>query len=200
MEREHADTLSRRDFLKRIRTAAGIGAAVSIIDLPVEVTLNIGVENYTHFEAGNAAIREERERACLATEDPEACLSEYKFTNRQKFETVVIAPPLEEIIFRGVPSAFCKNESSDDLNHLVVGTGNRGLTRREVIFGAVTSVIFGALHNVTGDGFDTSTIPVSQTFGGGFYWYLQRRFGIISNIASHTAFNGTVVAITEVAE
>jgi len=80
------------------------------------------------------------------------------------------------------------NDLETALRHVFLGTGlesGAGLTRRELLIGGLSSLFFGAAHNLTSSGFDTQTIPASQIYGGGVYWYFQRKFGIAANLTAH---------------
>ena len=72
-------------------------------------------------------------------------------------------------------------------------TESRFLSRREAVVGAISTAIFGYIHNGHGTSFDFGRVPVSQTIGGGIMWLLQRRLGIASNISMHAAWNWTAV-------
>ncbi len=66
-----------------------------------------------------------------------------------------------------------------------MGTNKLPLTRREWLTGTVSSLLFGGLHNYTNDGWDTETIPASQTMAGVVYWVLQRSLGFGANYIAH---------------
>lgn len=198
MENKYSESFSRRDLLKKIGKAAGIGSVATIIEFPASVGLHASVERYTDAQSGNARIRESIKKKHAKAEDPETTYNNYTFSNREKVEVIAVSPPLEEFIFRGLPSAFCGHTADDGGKHLITGTGGFSLSRREFIYGTVTSLAFGAVHNLTDNGFDTDTIPAPQLLGGMWYWYLQRKFGIAANIAAHTSNNAAVVTVVEI--
>lgn len=96
---------------------------------------------------------------------------------------------MEEIIFRDIPSSlFFKNIDKKDKEENKPFTYK--MSRREVIVGAGTSIAFGAVHNIESPtSFNTEIIPATQVVGGGMYWYLQRKFGLVSNFAAHGTHN-----------
>ena len=184
--------LSRRNFIKAA-LAVPVGIAVGAALYPAAVEVNDETTKLTEHPAGNAGAAQEVENACSKTADQNQCYENYQPPLSEKIYAVVVAPVIEESIFRAVPSFITDVSSSGDedeaIGNITHGTERLGITRSELIGGAVSSLIFGAAHNFTNSGFDTKTIPASQTASGFVFWCLQRRFGILSNMAAHSTLN-----------
>lgn len=167
--------IDRRTFLK-FGAAVGVGTVVNAVLIPAEIGANLAVKQVGGRPTGIS-------------------------TNESDFISLVRAPILEEVNFRAVPSfglslwerrtsVDLKSYLKDSLNDVLTGNKNSfKLTRRELLVGTVTSLLFGALHNITSKGFDTQAIPASQIVGGFGLWWLQRKFGILSNITAHSVSN-----------
>lgn len=182
--------LDRRSFLK---LALGVGAGVAVTELRRPL-VNKAVplfEKATGLETGNASMQEvyeEMATQCQDKTDPRACLEEMVGSAEQMRTNVIVAPITEELMFRGVPSMLVSEleGSKEAPKEFLFGTPGIGLTRRELLVGTIASLFFGAVHNFTSEGFSTRVVPITQTTGGMIYWYLQRKFGILSNIAAHS--------------
>lgn len=182
--------IDRRTFLKVGATLAA-GVAVGEFMVPVNIKVNEVLEEATGHPTGNAAIIQEIEASCKNADNPQACVQNYEFSTDDKVKGIVVAPIQEELIFRAVPSGIVSatEDREDPIADVLTGTGGFGMSRREFIGGAASSVIFGALHNITDKGIDTKTIPASQTLGGMVSWYLQRKLGIAANTIAHVVNN-----------
>lgn len=196
MSREHGaagDFMDRRSFL-RGAIGVGVGAGLGLFVTPhVAEHVNEGVSDVTGRPTGNASWDQMVKDACAEEKDPARCERDYEPTLDDKINAQVMAPVMEEVMFRGIPS-FVLDAVTDDWNNDPVevvagGTEPFKFSRKELIVGAVSSLVFGAVHNITSKGVDTNTIPASQTADGFLYWCLMRRFGIASSMASHAAFN-----------
>jgi hypothetical protein len=177
--------ISRRRFLQ---LSAGFGAraimpfAVGEAALIVLPKVDKVASEMTHHRSGNAGMIDN----CT---NPEC--TELNLSNKEKIKAVVVAPLAEEFLFRVIPSyviSLSENSQNTDLE-MLIGTGNFSLSRRELFMGIVSSVIFGLSHNLTESHIDTETIPSSQIFMGGVFWYLQRKFGYIANTLTHFWIN-----------
>ncbi len=187
---------SRRSFLLgALGVVAGAGVGAVVIP-PLAENTNKWTTELTGQPTGNANWQNELEDHCAQTSDPKACIQEGELSHKSKILGSTVIPLTEEVVFRGVPS-FCLDVMEDDdkakaLRVVARGTETYKFTRNELIFGAFTSLIFGLSHNVPSGGlkgFDTKTIPASQTIDGAVYWGLARKFGIGSSIAAHAVFN-----------
>ena len=192
--------ISRRGFLGTAFRAA-VGAGVACLELPLAYALVVGTEKITHHPAGNASMQDESEKQCLKKKTREKCSQDVILTSKEKFEMVVTGPFIEEGMFRAFPSSLidASNESDievDDRNPTIYGTGGFSFTRKELVVGGVSSVLFGAAHNITRSGFDTNNIPISQTMGGCILWALQRKMGFAANYAEHSTFNFLVLKLS----
>lgn len=185
--------IGRREFLK-YGGAAVIGTVTGVIEFPVAVKVSEAVSDFTGKQEGNAESLNRREQACKETADKEWCIQNYENSIARKIAAVTTTPVLEEGVFRALPSMVLgdkegkryKKYPEDMLGGVSPGIG---LSRRELLVGSLSLLVFGGAHNITSKGFDTRFIPVTQTLGGMLYWYLQRKFGAISNIAAHSVFN-----------
>lgn len=187
--------MSRRDFIKAA-LGVPIGVATGVALCPVADFTNRKTEEFTSHPSGNAIVMEKVQTACANDKDPAACERNYNFSLSDKILSTVVAPIEEEFIFRAVPSLLIDVTSPNEqpgFETLIHGTEHMKVTRKELIVGAISSLMFGAVHNLTEKGVDTKTIPASQTVTGFVFWALQRRLGIASNIAAHSAIN--VVAV-----
>ena len=182
--------VDRRTFFK-IGLAVATGAVVNEAIYPVKAKLNEEVEKVTNYQAGNASQRTEIEETCKDTSDKLDCYQNFDYSTADKIYAITVGPVTEESVFRGLPSLMLSgvDKREDPFRDVLTGTGGLGLARRELLVGIGTSFLFGLAHNITSKGIDTKTIPASMTFAGGLYWYLQRKLGIASNIATHAMHN-----------
>jgi hypothetical protein len=180
----------RRGFLKMGANIAA-GVAVGEVLFSVKGNVNRGVEEITHHPTGNASDEKTITESCKNSLTPQECAQNYQFSPKEKLDTLVGGPLVEEGLFRAVPSCIVswREKSKNPMEDVVRGTGGFGLSRRELIGGVTSSIAFGAVHNLTTKGIDTNTIPASQTFDGMVYWYLQRKFGIVANTIAHSFNN-----------
>lgn len=182
--------IDRRAFLKLgISCAAGVvaGEFMSFVKRPVEKA----AEEITGHPAGNARLNQKIENDCRNNEDPQVCAQNYKFTPSDKVRSILLNPIIEEVVNRAFPSLILSSveKRKYPVYDVMLGTEGTRLTRREIIVGAISSVVFGALHNVGEKSIDTKTIPIFQTAGGMGLWYLQRKFGVVSNTLAHIWVN-----------
>ncbi len=189
------DAIDRRSFL-RSAVGAVVGAGLGLAVVPhFAEAVNNGVADATDHPTGNASWEQMVKDSCAEEQYPEQCVADYQPTFEDKVNAQVIAPVMEEVLFRGIPSFVleCVSDDSrlDDDPFVTVlgGTEPFKFSRKEMVVGAISSVLFGAVHNLTSKGFDTKTIPASQTADGFLYWCLMRRFGIASSMAAHAGFN-----------
>lgn len=185
--------IDRRSFL---RSAIGsvIGAGLGLAVLPhLADAVNNEVTDITGHPTGNAGWDQKVKDSCKDSENPGICETEYTPTFEDEIAAQVMAPLTEETMFRAIPSitldTLRNNRQNDPLAVVAGGTSPFKFDRKELLVGAVSSIFFGAAHNVTSKGFDTKTIPASQTVDGFIYWCLMRRFGIVSSMSTHAAFN-----------
>lgn len=175
--------------------AVPVGIACGNALLPISSEVNTKVEEVTGQPTGNAGVIEMAETACENKADPNACYETYDVPDDYKLSAVIIAPISEELVYRAIPSMIVDERDGrhqDRYQTLLHGTDYVLPTRNELIVGAISSVVFGLVHNLTSTGIDTRTIPASQTVGGFALWVLQRRFGSLSNLSAHAAFNYAV--------
>lgn len=180
--------VGRRQFLK-LATAAIIGIATGQVVQPLKLELNKTVEQKTGIPAGNTDIRIMMEEECQGKPNEEECYENWKIPFKDRIIGVLVAPPIEEIVFRGIPSVLVSRweKSADPTLDLLYGVGGITLSRSELVGGVISSLIFGGAHML--DGLKVKTIPASQIFGGVVYWYLQRKFGIVANTLEHMVNN-----------
>lgn len=184
--------IDRRAFLKLgISCAAGVvaGEFMSFVGSPVEKA----ARKITNHPIGNSGTNQKIEIACENNENPQACAQNYRFTSSDKVRGTLFMPILEEGIFRAFPSyilSSIEDRKNPDYD-VMLGTEGVGMTRREIMVGTISSLMFGILHNVGGRKkfVDTRTIPVFQTMAGMGLWYLQRKFGVVSNTLAHIWVN-----------
>lgn len=178
--------ISKSTFLK-VGAALVTGVVVGDFKASVNVKVNEAIKQATGQRAGNAGTYQKIEVACKDADNKQACFQSYKPSTSDKIIGIVVAPPQEELLYRGIPSAMVSTmeDREDPIADVVSGTGRLGISRCELFVGIGSSVIFGAVHNITDKGIDTQTIPASQTVGGMVYWYLQRKFGIVANTIAH---------------
>lgn len=185
--------ISRRDLITKTGKAAVAGIVGAELMIPIAISVGSAVEKITHAETGNASYRKKLEDRCRTIEqtspnDVVKCADE--FTNFSAIDygnACIIAPLLEEGVFRQFPSFVLNTE--DQINNQNSRSDNLGLSRRELIAGVASSLVFGAVHNITGDGVDIKTIPAHQATVGMGFWYLQRKIGFLSNTISHSYLN-----------
>lgn len=179
--------MDRRNFLKLgLSAAVGLGTGVF---LPVALIASVeGAEKLSGHPVGNAGIRAIIEDECENAPDKEKCIRDYKYPDSERISATIIAPLIEEGAFRAFPSfILSETEGEDNSDGLI--RGGLSMTRREIAFGVISSLLFGATHNFTRKGFDTNVIPAPQITAGFVFWYLQRKFGFVSNTIAHSATN-----------
>lgn len=190
----------RRGFL-RISRNVGFGLIVGLDGLGVAMVAGEVTRRATGMQSGNANEREVDKQYC-GSSPSQQCLEQ---RDRNTVGLAVVRAPLrEEVVFRAVPSVALdtveyrkgrkkppSERPTHPLKRLIYGRDRVPPTRREVIAGVTTAVLFGAAHNLkpTLDGFATDSIPVEQTVLGGALWYDQRKFGMPANVAAHSAIN-----------
>jgi hypothetical protein len=187
---------NRRDFLRAalgvpVGVATGL-ASVAGLSRVEEALQERGVRT------GNVNIIKEQQEFCGQAVPDADCQARYGQQTKTRIAAGVVAPTLEEAVFRGFPSIIVDKESGkswkEALHNVAVGSNeSRFLSRREAVAGAISSIIFGYIHNARGTSFDMGRVPVSQTVGGGIMWLLQRRLGIASNMSMHATWNWTAV-------
>lgn len=181
-------SVSRRKFLK-IGAGAALGFASPLILAPVVKEIILKTEELTRKPAGNAGRTEKVEAACPDT-DLSECLRSYEISESDKFIGSFLSPASEELAFRFVPSIMVEDSNyKDPYDISIEGSDTLGMTRREILVGVASSIIFGLVHNVTDKGINTKYIPSTQAFLGFVYWWLQRKFGVLSNYAAHASWN-----------
>ncbi len=190
--------IDRRKFLRAV-VGVPIGVAVSAGSAIPEWGSAILIENMTDMEAGNANTEQMLQDNCVDIEGDGVCDS-YEFSPSEEAMITLTAPVVEEVFFRAMPSAFLDElESENDptvagtLGDMIIGTEGKGLSRRELIVGGLSSFAFGIAHNDTSNGFNTNFIPVPQMIFGMSMWWLQRRFGMLSNITAHISRNSAAL-------
>ncbi len=192
---DHGLTQSRRVFLKNAaRFSGGIALAGTLpeIELPIARELNRITTETTGKQSGNSGFRDYVADQCKTSADAEQCRTDFLRSPATQLTTVVLGPINEEISFRVLPSflvSITDKETENPFKELAIGTGGFKFSRRELIAGAISTLAFGFLHNITDKGIDTNTIPSSQLFLGAVNWVLQRRFGMLAPILSHARFN-----------
>lgn len=99
------------------------------------------------------------------------------------FTSGVLAPIIEEALFRALPSGFI---NQNDKGH-----------RWEI--GIPTSFLFALMHNFKKEESDewsfTKAVPISQFMGGLFYWYLMREKGYSHATMAHSMNNAIPFSI-----
>lgn len=176
-------SFSRREFLKRATGLSLAAAAGSTKPVFLE-KVNTTTEKLTGVPTGNPSLREK------FASNPNLSLLD-------KVRLVFSGPITEELVYRATPS-FLASEQYDQEKiqaEVLNGVDNLRLSRREMMLAAVTSVLFGYAHNFYEDKnsgtirFEPHSIPAAQLASGGFYWYLQRKFGLPANTLAHMLNN-----------
>lgn len=186
--------ISRRRLFK---LGAGIAlgalsAKISVDAMPFEAQATQAIAGRP---MGNAGTAEDLKKECgerLDNPEYQKCEFQAITSDDRQWRNCIESPMLEEITCRVIPSAVTsvlEGRTGQLIPELILGTGKLGLSRRETIVGFISSVLFASLHNITEKGFSTSVIPVSPFIGGVAYWYLQRKFGLCSNVMAHMAHN-----------
>lgn len=185
---------SRRDFLRLVpRVAAGV--AIGVAQFPVGAVIDAAVETTTGHPTDRSSKTAGPEATCEDSRTEEACPSITGFSNAEKFQMIVKDPIVEELTFRGLPSALVGETDSGHDDYLIFGTRRLVPTRREALVGLLSSVGFALRHNIREDGVDTNTIPSSQFVGGIFLWGTARSLGLPTSIALHATHNAIAVNI-----
>ncbi len=197
MQMESAENggFDRRGALRMfVGIPVGVAAAeaLSFISDPVEA----GIQQITGLDTGNASMNATIRQAC-GRQPSTSCLKVFASKGQNKSELLLNIPLAEECVFRAGPSTVLDkvtdhSDLADALKKTIMGRQHVPRSRREILTGAVTSILFGFQHNVVvsrGIKFNTNTLPVMQTIGGGVLWILQRKFGFLSNLAAHSFIN-----------
>jgi hypothetical protein len=181
----------------------GVGAVSAAALYAAEIPLIDGLEGYG-IPTGNAYIAQAEEQQCGAAAGTSECDQKVLQHGRGFVETYVVDAAKEEELFRLFPATVTESTLRQSgrgpvLRNVLLGykaDGPLGMTRRDMVVGTATSLAFGAMHNSTNSGFDTHTLPAGQIAGGGVLWWLQRRFGFLSNVIAHSGFNMLTAATT----
>lgn len=183
--------IDRRVFLK-FGIAAAAGVTTGELLPPVLTPLIKSLKSATGHPVGNAVLLNEKQEACLRATDPQKCLQNYKVPIASKIMRTTVNPFIEEVMFRAYPSCELSSSEyrSDPWTDVIHGTGGLGMTRRELVVGGLSSIAFGLAHNFTSSTtIDSKTIPAPQIIIGTVLWYLQRKFGFVSNTIAHAWIN-----------
>ncbi|MDD2823194.1 MAG: CPBP family glutamic-type intramembrane protease [Candidatus Daviesbacteria bacterium] len=188
--------IDRRTALK-ICGAFAAGVVTGSISPDISIRINKQVGTVTGLPVGNAGILRQVEEACKDYPDQDNCIQNIQLSPVSKVLGVSLNPFAEEVAFRATPSIVLSvvEGNTDQLGaDILCGLNDGyGLSRREFITGAISSLLFGTSHNITNNGIDLKTIPASQTVCGFAYWYLQRKFGLVSNTIAHALHNFNVI-------
>lgn len=134
------------------------------------VTLPLGALG---LPVGNAGLSE-------ILKDPEK-LAKLPPFGQLMLKTSVVAPFVEELVFRAAPSAlinlFSKSEST---------------TTSRLGFGLATSALFAQAHNI---GAQKKSLPIPQFVGGMALWRINRSKGLINAAVAHGATNALIFSI-----
>jgi hypothetical protein len=196
---ENIDVISRRNFITQsVRAVVGVGLGATLGEkalVPLSIAVNETTRTITGNSVGNAGYVQLVKENCPNEINTTKCVREYVNSIPVKVSTVIMSPFIEETLFRSLPSlvASILEKRENPIADVISGTGNPLLSRREWLFGSGMAVFFGLSHNQTETGFDTKTIPASQTLMGIIFWYLQRMFGVGSNLAAHIALNYKII-------
>lgn len=188
--------MDRRRFLKS-GIGAILGMAVGATWIPVGSAITDVVQQTTGRPVTNKGLEEFMDKYCQDKPNPQACVEHLDLPYELEIYTTVVGPILEEAIFRAAPSALLSFVNSEDiLETLSSGTRKPRMTKRELLLGTATSLLFGLGHNFTTKGdLDSQTIPATSTLIGLSLWYLQRKFGFLANTLSHITTNSLAVAL-----
>ena len=192
---DHGLTQSRRDFLKsaaRVSSGLVLASALPEIELPVARDLSRITTEATGKQSGNSGFRDYVAEQCKTSPDTQKCTTDFLRSPSTQLQTVIVAPVTEELYLRAFPSflvSLTDNKVENPFKELAVGTGAFKFSRRELVAGALSTLTFGFLHNITNRGVDTNTIPTPQLFLGAVNWVLQRRFGVLAPILNHARWN-----------
>ena len=187
---------SRRNFL-RLALAIPVGAAAGAALYPANEALGSEITEHTGIQTGNASNEAALHAACDTAPSYNACAADQM--DKMGTKASVGGPIIEEMCYRAVPSLMSDMVDMalhDDVaytappKNVAVGTGTIGMTRNELITGALTTAVFGFGHNVSANGdVDTRTLPVQSLIGGGVLWVLQRKLGFAANLTAHSVYN-----------
>ena len=123
----------------------------------------------------------ENENKSLSDEEIIECLRDRPISSL--FATGVLAPVIEEALFRALPSAFI---DENDKQH-----------RWDI--GIPTSLLFALVHNFkkeeSGELRFLKVVPINQFMGGLFYWYLMREKGYSHATMAHSMNNAIPLSI-----
>jgi hypothetical protein len=183
--------ISRRSFLKLVGGAC-TGAVVGSITPEAALKVDSAVHEVTGIRSGNANAHAMLDKCA---DSGRSDCNEPQLTPQLELNATIIAPVVEEAMFRAVPSfkVSVNDKSRDPFADWVFGSGESSFTRRSVLAGTASSLLFGLYHNITVKGVDLKTIPASQAIVGGVLWCLQRRFGIAANTIAHMSHNYTAL-------
>lgn len=187
------EMLSRRNFLKTA-LAVPVGIGIGTARQPVSKVAAEKTKDWTGHPAGNASLAALAEQECAPKPNPEKCKHDFELSTYEKFNALTIGPAGEELMFRCIPSFVVDEvieggDTQDSMDTLAHGTDYLGITRNELIVGAISSLLFGAVHNITDKGINTEILPTTQVLGGVLYWALQRRLGTLANLSAHVTNN-----------
>lgn len=185
------DMLSRRELLSRAAYGLTSGVAAYACGLSVDLAVSALPSDRN---TGNAGLNQQAKQRCqesLPTNaDPAVCDSTpIQPTTADAATWIVRAPITEELVFRTAPSVAMdvvspKNPHTQDNVYPILQ-----LSRREIMVGVLSSLAFGAAHNLVARPVDYRTIPAFQTVAGFVFWRTQRVHGTISAMVAHAYVN-----------
>lgn len=183
--------LSRRRLLRGL-VGLGVGAAVGgLVTPPLSKQVSETTTAITGIPSGNASVNRAIEAVCGPQPTPE-CIDE-KFLTPDKIRNATITDPIiEEVIFRALPILIA--DRGRGVERLLFGHGLVKPTRRHLLAGAVSSVVFGLSHsmNFSTGSFNANIIPASQIMGGFINYGLAYTFGVPASMVAHGVHNAAV--------
>ncbi len=152
-------------------------------------SVNHAVAELGH-QPGNAGLNEVTIQNCGSSPE-RLCVKNFIKEEPSYTMLTIVNPAQEELIYRLiftiVHSILTKR---DPIRDAAIGTGNPLLTKKELLTCFLSTTMFSVGHNRLSNGdFNTDTIPVGQFIAGTMYFYLQRVFGVASNLTAHILMN-----------
>ena len=198
---KHPEHHSRRSVLQASALIAGL--KVLPIELPAAVAAQLaadGIQDATGWEGAapgskpESVLTTEANTFAQTTEETEALSIP---TTNQDLAAIVIAPILEEAVFRALPSFILTKTAGP---HERRKEKHIGLSNPELATGIATSTIFAAAHIPRNRSMGAKNrAPAAQFITGMCGCRLQRRNGFGANVAMHSGHNAVAVGITKLA-
>jgi hypothetical protein len=183
--------VDRRSFLRGVGGMVA-GAALGAVMAPAVPLIDQGAEQGLQQVQPEWVAPADR-NPCAPPRDAQACPTFDERSNASKVDTLVVAPFMEELLLRRLPSYLCGPSEVHQPYR------SWGLTLREVGLGLLSAAAQALVHGRRRGNYEPRNASPGAALEGAGYWYLQRKMGFVANLTAHMARNAGAVALTDLA-